>query len=162
VSEQTPTTGAAPTDDTLTWSDVLRLARDGNPPPPRRDDRTPQEWRSVLSREQFRVTRKAGTERAFSSDMCSLSEPGRYQCLCCGTELFDSSTTFDSGTGWPSFTRTVRSDVVAHHLDSRLFGQRVETVCNVCDAHLGHVFPDGPAPSGLRYCINAVAIRKVA
>jgi peptide-methionine (R)-S-oxide reductase len=149
------------TTQTLTWPGVLRLAREGNPPPPRRDERTPQQWREVLSREQFRVTRKAGTEMAFSSDMCSLFEPGAYECVCCGTRLFDSSTKFESGSGWPSFTQTVSPDVIAYHLDSSLGMQRVETVCNVCDAHLGHVFPDGPAPSGLRYCMNAVALRKI-
>lgn len=144
-----------------TWPDVVRLAREGNLTPPRRDERSPEEWRRVLSREQFHVTRKAGTERPFSSDMCSLFEPGRYECVCCGTELFDSATKFESGTGWPSFTQAVRPDVVAYHEDTSHGMQRVETVCNVCDAHLGHVFPDGPAPSGLRYCMNAVALRKV-
>ncbi len=173
VSEQTPsaqTSSAqapdsqapgAETTQTLTWPGVLRLARAGNLPAPRRDERTPEQWRQVLSREQFRVTRKAGTEMPFSSSMCSLFEPGRYECLCCGTELFDSTTKFDSGTGWPSFTQAVRPDVVAYHLDSSLGMERVEVVCNVCDAHLGHVFPDGPAPSGLRYCINAVSLSKV-
>ncbi len=149
-------------DPTPTWADVVRLARQGNAAPPRRDERTPQQWREVLSPEQFHVTRTAGTERAFSSDMCSLFEPGRYQCVCCGTELFDSATKFESGTGWPSFTQPVRPDVIAYHEDNALFMQRIETVCNVCDAHLGHVFPDGPAPSGLRYCMNALALRKIS
>jgi peptide-methionine (R)-S-oxide reductase len=150
------------TNTPLTWPDVLRLAQQGNLQPPRRDERTPQQWREVLTPEQFRVTRKAGTERAFSSDLCSLFEPGRYECACCGTELFDSATKFESGTGWPSFTQAVRPEVIAYHRDSSWGMDRVETVCNVCDAHLGHVFPDGPAPSGLRYCMNAVALRKVA
>lgn len=162
MSEQTqkqpePSTAA----ETLTWAGVIRLAREGNLTPPRRDERTPDQWRSVLSREQFHVTRKAGTERPFSSDMCSLFEPGLYRCVCCGTELFDSATKFESGTGWPSFTQAVRQDVVAYHEDRSLGMSRVETTCNVCDAHLGHVFPDGPAPSGLRYCMNAVALEKV-
>lgn len=163
VSDHTPTSSAEPTatPELLTWPDVLRVAQQGNPAPPRRDVRTPDQWRGVLSREQFRVTRKSGTERPFSSDMCSLFEPGRYECLCCGTELFDSSTKFESGSGWPSFTQAVQSNVVAHHLDSSLGMQRVEVTCNVCDAHLGHVFPDGPAPSGLRYCMNAVSLKKV-
>ncbi len=160
MSDATPAQTPQPT-ETMTWSGVIRQAKAGNPAPPRRDERTPDQWRDVLSREQFRVTRKAGTERPFSSDMCSLFEPGLYACVCCGTELFDSSTKFESGTGWPSFTQAVRPDVVAYDLDVSLGMQRVETTCNVCDAHLGHVFPDGPAPSGLRYCINAVALRKV-
>jgi len=147
--------------EVLTWSGVLRTAKQGSPPPPRRDVRTPEQWREVLSREQFRVTRKAGTEMPFSSDMCSLFEPGVYACVCCGTELFDSGTKFESGTGWPSFTQAVQPNVVAYNLDDSHGMQRVETVCNVCDAHLGHVFPDGPAPSGLRYCINAVSLAKV-
>ncbi len=169
VSDQTsspqpstdPATEPATAPVLQTWADVVRLAREGNPAPPRRDERTPEQWRQVLSREQFHVTRKAGTERPFSSQMCSLFEPGRYECLCCGTELFDSATKFESGTGWPSFTQPVRPDVIAYHEDSSLFTQRIETICNVCDAHLGHVFADGPAPSGLRYCMNAVALKKV-
>jgi len=89
-----------------------------------------------------------------------LFEPGRYHCVCCDTPLFDSTSKFDSRTGWPSFTAPLTADVVAYHLDTGHGMQRVETVCNVCDAHLGHVFPDGPPPSGLRFCINAVSLRK--
>lgn len=144
-----------------TWNDILAITKGRNPSPPRRVERTEAEWRAQLSPEQFHVTRQHGTERAFSSDMCSLFEPGKYACVCCGTVLFDSAEKFESGTGWPSFTQPIAPDVVAYHAD-RSFGQiRVETLCNVCDAHLGHVFPDGPAPSGLRYCMNAVALEKV-
>jgi methionine-R-sulfoxide reductase len=107
------------------------------------------------------VTRKHGTERAFSSEMCSLFEPGKYRCVCCQTLLFDAETKFDSGTGWPSFTQPVAPEVIAYRVDESYGMVRVETVCNVCEAHLGHVFPDGPAPSGLRYCMNAVALEKV-
>jgi peptide-methionine (R)-S-oxide reductase len=92
--------------------------------------------------------------------MCSVFEPGRYNCICCDTPLFDSSTKFESRTGWPSFTAPLTPDVVAYHVDSSHGMQRVETTCNICDAHLGHVFPDGPPPSGLRFCINAVSLRK--
>jgi methionine-R-sulfoxide reductase len=92
--------------------------------------------------------------------MCGLFEPGRYACVCCGTELFDASNKFDSRSGWPSFTQAVTPDVVAYHADHSHGMTRVETTCNVCDAHLGHVFPDGPAPSGLRYCINALSLQK--
>lgn len=147
---------------TLTWSDVLRLADGANPRPPRRVERTPEEWRERLTPEQFQVTRLAGTERPFSSEMCERFEPGRYACVCCGTALFDASLKFESGTGWPSFTAPVEPDVVAHHRDDSHGMRRVEVTCNVCDAHLGHVFPDGPPPSGLRYCINGLALEKVA
>ena len=98
-----------------------------------------------------------GTERPFSSEMCSRFEPGRYACACCGTALFDASEKFESGTGWPSFTAPVEDAVVAY-VEDRSYGM---TVCAVCDAHLGHVFPDGPQPTGLRYCINAVALEKL-
>jgi methionine-R-sulfoxide reductase len=150
-------------DDTriLTWADVLEAAANGNPTPSRRVERTEDEWRSLLSIEQYRVTRAKGTERPFSSEMCSLFEPGLYACVCCDTELFDSEEKFESGTGWPSFTQPVEANAVAHHVDASLGMSRVETTCNTCDAHLGHVFPDGPPPGGLRYCINAVSLKKV-
>lgn len=144
----------------LTWAGVLRLVRDGNPPPPRRVERSDAEWRAVLSPEQFYVTRQKGTERAHSSGMCALFEPGRYACACCGTELFDAGDKFDSHSGWPSFTQAIAPGLVAYHGDQSHGMQRIETTCNICDAHLGHVFPDGPAPSGLRYCINALALIK--
>jgi peptide-methionine (R)-S-oxide reductase len=144
----------------LRWKHVVELARTGNEPPPRRVEKTDAEWRKQLSAEQYHVTRGKGTERPFSSEMCALFEPGRYHCVCCDTPLFDSTSKFDSGTGWPSFTQPVTSGVVAYHLDTAYGMERVETTCNVCDAHLGHVFPDGPPPSGLRFCINAVSLRK--
>lgn len=145
----------------LTWRGVMQRVRQGNLPPPARVERSEAEWRAMLSAEAFRVTRQAGTERAHSSDMCSLFEPGRYACVCCGTELFDASTKFESHSGWPSFTQAVAPDVVAYHGDASHGMVRVETTCAVCDAHLGHVFPDGPAPSGLRFCINAAALSKL-
>ncbi len=147
--------------DVLRWPDVVRISKHGNPAPDRRVEKSEEEWRAQLSDEAYRVTRQKGTERPHSSDMCSLFEPGLYACVCCGTELFDSAEKFESGTGWPSFTLPIKDNVVAYHGD-RSFGMtRIETTCNVCDAHLGHVFPDGPRPSGLRYCINAVSLRKV-
>jgi len=103
----------------------------------------------------------ARTERAFSSEMCSRFEPGRYACVCCGTLLFDASTKFESGTGWPSFTQPAADDAIAYIVDRSYGMVRVEARCSVCDAHLGHVFPDGPQPSGLRYCMNAVALEKL-
>ncbi|MDP2956406.1 MAG: peptide-methionine (R)-S-oxide reductase MsrB [Longimicrobiales bacterium] len=146
----------------LTWSDVLSIAAVGNPDLGPRVEHTDQEWRALLSPEEFHVTRLKGTERPFSSGMCSLFEPGLYECRCCATPLFDSGEKFESGTGWPSFTQPVRPEVVAYHADRSHGMTRVEVTCNVCDAHLGHVFPDGPEPSGLRYCINALSLAKVA
>lgn len=145
----------------LNWNDVIRFASNGNPAPDRVVRKTDAEWREQLSEEQFRVTRQKGTERPFSSEMCSLFEPGLYHCVCCGTLLFDASEKFESGTGWPSFTQPVKDNAIAYHADNSHGMTRVETTCNTCEAHLGHVFPDGPAPSGLRYCMNAVALEKV-
>ena len=141
----------------LRWSQVVELAEDGNAAPPRRVEKSDAEWRAALTTEQYRVTRGKGTERPFSSELCSLFEPGRYHCVCCDTPLFDSTTKFDSGTGWPSFTAPLARNVVAYHVDGMY---SLEADCNVCDGHLGHVFPDGPPPSGLRFCINAVSLRK--
>lgn len=145
----------------MTWADVVTLATDGNPEPPARVERSDREWRDRLSPEAYAVTRQHGTERPFSSPMCSLFEPGVYACVCCDTRLFDSGEKFESGTGWPSFSQPIEPGVVAYHMDTSHGMRRVETTCNVCDAHLGHVFPDGPPPGGLRYCINAVALLKV-
>jgi peptide-methionine (R)-S-oxide reductase len=142
------------------WSQVVELARRGNVEPPRRVEKSDAEWRAALTDEQYEVTRRKGTERAFSSELCALFEPGRYHCVCCDTPLFDSTSKFDSRTGWPSFTAPLAQNVVAYHVDSSYGMQRIETTCNVCDAHLGHVFPDGPPPTGLRFCINAASLRK--
>lgn len=144
----------------LDWQGVLQLANDGNPAPPQRVEKTADQWRSQLTPEQFHVTREHGTERAHSSEMCTIFEPGLYRCVCCGTDLFDASTKFESHSGWPSFTQAVTPGVVRYQTDGSHGKQRIETLCNVCDAHLGHVFPDGPPPSGLRYCINALALEK--
>jgi len=145
----------------LKWDDVLNFAKTGSPKPGRKVVKTDAEWRAQLSEEEYRVTRQAATERAFSSAMCSLFEPGIYSCVCCETILFDASEKFESHTGWPSFTQPLEENVIAYRFDGPAFLKRVETTCNTCDAHLGHVFPDGPEPSGLRYCMNAVALRKV-
>lgn len=146
----------------LTWRDVTQFTNHGNPQPDCTVEKTDAEWRSMLSQEQYQVTRQKGTERAFNSAMCNLYEPGLYACVCCGTQLFDSQEKFESGTGWPSFTQPIKENVIAYHADESLGTHRVETTCNTCGAHLGHVFPDGPAPSGLRYCMNAVALEKRA
>ena len=145
----------------LPWSQVLHLATNGNPSPAHKVAKSDAEWRQQLTSVQYEVTRQAGTERAFSSEMCSLFEPGLYACVCCATLLFDASQKFESHTGWPSFTQPIESSVIAYRFDGPAFLERIETICNTCDAHLGHVFPDGPKPSGLRYCMNAVALQKV-
>jgi peptide methionine sulfoxide reductase msrA/msrB len=146
----------------LKWDDIIRLAREGNPPPDHRVQKSDAEWRTQLTPEEYRITRQKGTERPFSSELCSLLEPGRYACVCCDSLLFDAGEKFESGTGWPSFTQPVKANAIAYQVDDSHGMRRVETLCNTCDAHLGHVFPDGPAPSGLRYCINALALRKKA
>lgn len=145
----------------LKWLDILQFANKGNPAPDRRVEKTEEEWATQLTPEQFRITRQAGTERPNSSPMCSLFEPGKYACACCGTPLFDATEKFESGTGWPSFTQPLKENAIAYHKDLGFGRYRIETLCNTCDAHLGHVFQDGPPPSGLRYCINAEALTKM-
>lgn len=145
----------------LNWKTILGFANQGSPRPERRVEKTEEQWRAQLSPEQFRVTRQQGTESAFSSEMCGLFQPGIYACICCDTLLFDASQKFDSGTGWPSFTQPISESAVAYHADHSHGMTRIEAVCNICEAHLGHVFPDGPEPSGLRYCMNAVSMQKV-
>src|SRR5690606_32522142 len=144
----------------LTWLNILQIIQKGNPEPERKVIKTEEDWKSLLPEDIFYVTRKKGTERPFSSEMCVSYDPGKYVCACCGTLLFDSSEKFDSGTGWPSFTQPVKEGVIAYHKDHTHGMYRIETICNTCDAHLGHVFQDGPPPSGLRFCINALALKK--
>ena len=143
----------------ITWTDIIRMTETETPAPDRRVEKSDAEWRSLLTPEQYQITRSKGTEAAFSSDICSRFEPGLYHCVCCDTLLFDASQKYESGSGWPSFTQPVKENAIAYHRDNSLGMIRVETTCNTCDAHLGHVFPDGPAPAGLRYCINAIALK---
>jgi methionine-R-sulfoxide reductase len=145
----------------LTWKDVLNFATHGNPAPDHRVVKSDSEWKQLLTEEEFYVTRKKGTERAFTGEYCEAHDPGLYACRCCGTRLFDSGLKFDSGTGWPSFTQPYTANAIAYHKDSSFGMVRIEVLCHVCDAHLGHVFPDGPSPGGLRYCINSASIQLV-
>jgi peptide-methionine (R)-S-oxide reductase len=146
----------------INWEKILHFCRMGSPSPETRTLKTEAEWKALLSDEEFRVTRLKGTERAFSSELCSRFEPGKYYCKCCGLLLFNSNSKFESGTGWPSFTQPASENALSYHSDYSFGMVRVEVCCNSCEAHLGHVFPDGPAPEGLRYCINAVSIEKEA
>lgn len=143
----------------LTWKDIIHFATNGNPKPDKIIKKKENEWRDILTPEQYRITRQKGTERPFSGELCSIYDAGKYQCVCCNQPLFDSTIKFDSSSGWPSFTQPIKENAIKYSKDTSYGMVRVEVLCNVCEAHLGHVFPDGPAPSGLRYCINSESMQ---
>lgn len=143
----------------INWNSIIKYANHGSLEPEKRVEKSEEEWKKQLTSEQFRITRKKGTEPAGSGEFCSAYDPGKYNCVCCQTPLFDSTIKFESGTGWPSFTQPIKENAIGYIKDTSLGMIRVEVVCNTCDAHLGHVFPDGPQPSGLRYCINSASLQ---
>ena len=143
----------------MNWNTIIKYANNGSPAPIKRVEKTESEWKELLTPEQFRITRLKGTERAGSGELCHIHDAGKYNCICCNTPLFDSSIKFESGTGWPSFTEPITEGAVKYEKDVSFGMIRVEAMCNTCDAHLGHVFPDGPEPSGLRFCINSESLK---
>ena len=145
----------------MNWESVILEANKKRESNDNKVVKSDAEWKQSLDPEVYLVTRKKGTERPFSSQMCSSFEAGKYECVCCGTILFDAEEKFDSGTGWPSFTKPVDDNAILYIQDNSFGHQRIEVCCRRCDSHLGHVFPDGPKPTRLRFCINALSLKKV-
>ncbi len=143
----------------MNWNQVINYAINGNLTPDKCIEKTESEWKVQLTQEQFRITRQKGTEAPHSGALCSIHDEGKYNCICCKTFLFDSTIKFSSGTGWASFTQPIKDNAIKYEKDTAFGMVRVEVMCNTCDAHLGHVFPDGPEPGGLRYCINSESMQ---
>ena len=146
----------------LRWKDVLIYAKYGNPEPARRVEHTAAEWAQLLPPERFRVLREAATEPPYRNAYCRAYEPGRYVCAGCGSLLFDAETKYHAISGWPSFRQPAARNAIRYTFDTSFNMQRIEARCNVCGGHLGHVFPDGPEPGGLRYCMNSASLIQVA
>lgn len=146
----------------LRWIDVLKYAKYSNPEPNRRVEKTEEAWRKELTPAQFRIMRQKETEPPYRNAYCRSYEPGVYTCAGCGNLLFDANTKYHAISGWPSFTQPISKGAIKYLFDNSHNMQRIEVQCNVCDSHLGHVFPDGPEPIGLRYCINSESLNRTA
>jgi len=146
----------------LRWIDVLKYAKYSNPEPNRRVEKTEEAWRKELTPAQFRIMRQKETEPPYRNAYCRSYEPGVYTCAGCGNLLFDANTKYHAISGWPSFTQPISKGAIKYFFDNSHNMQRMDVQCNVCDSHLGHVFPDGPEPSGLRYCINSESLNRTA
>ena len=145
----------------LRWKDVLFYAKYGNPEPARRVVHSEAEWAQLLPPERYRVLREAATEPPYRNAYCRAYEPGTYVCAGCGSSLFEAATKYHAISGWPSFQQPCARNAIRYAFDESFNMQRLEARCNVCDGHLGHVFPDGPAPGGLRYCLNSASLRQL-
>ncbi|MDJ1484973.1 peptide-methionine (R)-S-oxide reductase MsrB [Cytophagaceae bacterium YF14B1] len=142
----------------LRWLDVLKYARYSNPEPSRRVEKTEDEWKQILTPAQYHITREKGTEPRYRNAYCRSYEPGVYACVGCGSLLFNWTEKYHAISGWPSFTQPISRGAIKYAFDDSYKMERIEALCSVCDCHLGHVFPDGPEPSGLRYCINSESL----
>ena len=142
----------------LRWKDILTYAKYGNPEPTRRVAHSEAEWARLLPPERYRVLRRQATEPPYRNAYCRAYEPGTYVCAGCGSHLFDAATKYHAISGWPSFRQPSPRNAIRYAFDESFHMQRIEARCNVCDGHLGHVFPDGPEPGGLRYCINSASL----
>ncbi|GGK78556.1 peptide-methionine (R)-S-oxide reductase MsrB [Rufibacter glacialis] len=145
----------------LRWLDVIKFAKYSNPEPSRRVDKTEAEWQQVLTPAQYRILRQKETEPPYRNAYCRSYDPGVYACAACGSPLFHSTQKYHAISGWPSFTHPLTKNALQYHFDDSHHMQRIEVQCNTCDGHLGHVFPDGPEPTGLRYCINSESLQRV-
>ncbi|MGI4761363.1 MAG: peptide-methionine (R)-S-oxide reductase MsrB [Janthinobacterium lividum] len=146
----------------LRWIDVLKFAKYSNPEPPRIIEKTEAEWQAQLTPAQFRVLRQQHTEPPYRNAYCRSYAPGRYACTGCGSLLFEADTKYHAISGWPSFTQPITKNAIKYACDASNNMQRIEASCNACGGHLGHVFPDGPAPSGIRYCMNSESLSWLA